>query len=203
MLNPPGSYRLPQSPDFNSYATAISEEDQGKFNDFVTKIIKTADDGIENAALELGCTPKQVVQPLSDYLIKHYSLSAPQDSRISTASKNPDNPDNWRWDLWEKKLYTPKGYFVSDEIERKISFAFDGELFGKKLQSCKDALPLMHVATPSSAYECKNGYAIVTKFCQNLKPITPLIRYCISKGMFSYEFINNLYKMSEKINMET
>ncbi|MGI2027197.1 hypothetical protein [Endozoicomonas acroporae] len=197
MLNPAGSYRPPQSPDFTSYAPVISEEDQGKFNYCVTKIIDTANDGIKYAALEFGCTPKQVAQQLSDYLIEHYSLSAPQDSMISTVPKNPDNPDNWRWDLWEKKLYTHEGCFVSDKIERKISFAFEGELFGEKLQSCKDMLPVMHIATPSSAYECKGGYDIVNKFCENLEPITPLIRYCIKEGMFSNEFINNLFDMSK------
>ncbi|MBO9496058.1 hypothetical protein J7438_18510 [Thalassotalea sp. G20_0] len=196
MLNPSGSYRPPQSPDFTSYAPAISEEDQGEFNKCVRKIINTADYGIKGAALEFGCTPKQVAQQLSDYLIKRYSLSAPQDSMISTAPKNPDNPDNWRWDLWEERLYTPKGYFVSDEIQTKISLAFLDALKGENLQSCKDVLPLMEVATISTAYDCKDGYDIVRKFCNNLEPITPLIRHCIRKSMFSNEFINNLFEIS-------
>ena len=207
MLNPPGppgSYRPPQSSTSTSFARVkreedqpeVSEEDQGEFNYRVTKIIDTAIDGIRNAAHEFGCKPDRIAKVLADYLIEHYSLSAPQDSMISTAPKNPDDPDNWRWDLWEERLYTPQGYFVSEEVRTKISFAFHDALDGEKLQSCKNMLPVMKVATASSAYDCDGGYDIVNKFCNNLKPITPLIRYCIQESMFSNEFFKELFKIS-------
>ena len=199
MLNPSVSYASSQPLAPPSYDSVVRVDEEARFNQAVTTSIHGIDAFISSAVSEFNCEPAKIAKELARYLISRYSLSETQVPTISTAPKNPTDPNDWEWNRWEEKHYKHWGdyySFKSDDVQRNVHFAFGKHLIKRDLEKYKQIMLTMEIGMPSTVYDCDSGYDLAQVFYQGLKSITPFIQNCIQAGLLTKEFINELYYIS-------
>ncbi|USE37167.1 hypothetical protein [Endozoicomonas sp. SCSIO W0465] len=164
---------------------------------------------ISSGAMDDNCRPKDYAKSLvKKYLIKHYKLSASELLPISRTSQNPTDPDEWPWYEWQDRLYNEYASWPRDTIcyrfksvekrdkIRSMLISFGLNNFDK-FKACKNLDLLMSQFGARRVNRCNNTFELLDLYKHESIPITPLIRACIQKGLFTRDFINDLYNVSK------
>ncbi|WBA80498.1 hypothetical protein [Endozoicomonas sp. GU-1] len=207
MLDPIGNNKtvytmqLSDPPTGNAAMAGMAQE-SATFNKSLTTVKQNVVTLVLQAAEQNKCQADQIVSPLIDHLIERFQLPGPNRLQASTAERNPNKPDDWRWDLWQEKHYRPswsgKDCYcpLSQEKVNKVILALHDQIrFDKSFTNCQNIPYVLDQFSLGSVRECTNFLELSQLFSQSLKPLTPFIRQCIAAGLFTENFINELYAM--------
>ncbi|MGI2026129.1 hypothetical protein ACTL6P_16975 [Endozoicomonas acroporae] len=207
MLDPIGNnntvytMQLTDPPTGNAAMAGMAQE-SATFNKSLATVNQNVVALVLKAAEENNCQADQIVSPLIDHLIKRFQLPEPNRLQVSTAARNPNKPDDWLWDRWQEKHYKPfwSGkdcyYPKSQENVNKVILALHNQIrFDGTFTNCQNLPYVLDQFSLASVWECKDFLELSHLFSQTLKPLTPFIRQCIAAGLFTENFINELYAM--------
>ncbi|MBO9480589.1 hypothetical protein [Salinisphaera sp. G21_0] len=199
-LTGPTSYNT-APPSYNAVMAEMAQE-SATFNQSLTTVNQKVDALVLTAAAENNCQAHQIVRPLIDHLIERFQLTVTQLQQVSTAARNPNEPDNWNWDQWQKKHYVPswsgKDCFSpksKEKVNRVILALHDQISSDGSFKTCQNLPYVKEQFGLGAAQESKDFLDLSQLFSQTLKPLTPFIRQCIAAGLFTKNFINKLYAM--------
>ncbi|WP_422410766.1 MULTISPECIES: hypothetical protein [unclassified Endozoicomonas] len=201
-----------QPPSYESTVQAINAE-QAQFHSRMVALQEQTVRLITTQSEEHQCRPELFARQLANFLIERFGLT---DTRLSPAAsvtssadstlQNPTDPDLWDWDAWQAELYSLPYYNRNDEeiylvekeeilgdVEIKLDvYLRKPELLNhfKLLPSVKKSVGAWNLSVMNSFLQMKN---VIRDKCL---PLTPIIKDCISSGLFPRAFIDKLHKMA-------
>ncbi|WP_257263386.1 hypothetical protein [Endozoicomonas sp. ONNA2] len=183
----------------------IKEEGgEGRFNQVSTTVTSGIDNPVLKEPVENVCDepyPPQDFKPLVDFSVSLNQSPATQvRPAIATSPKHTD-PAGWDWDQWQHDHYkvteTGAGFYTQRskeeflQLKYKLLYKLECEdLFDK----CKKILtsPVQQIGM-TAFQNCECFLDLSEQYHNNEKPLTPFILECYEKGLFTREFMNELY----------
>ncbi|USE37168.1 hypothetical protein [Endozoicomonas sp. SCSIO W0465] len=189
-----------------NFAVAMKQIQHQRLNKQLSTAISEVEAIISERAMRCNCPKQDFVRLLTDYFVCYYQLPKPQLSTTSPTAQNPTAPDEWNWASWESKHYeqVPKsskssetGYaHKSREKKNQIIIELNSALgCDHRFKICKELSYVKNKIGEGILEGCNDMFELSNLLDQQLLSLTPLIHECIQAGLFTEEFINNLYSM--------